>query len=249
MNPIKRTISLEHGRARGEGPLYGTLTATSFYFKVQFTQNIDDMGMFSDFPFMQAMTLNLPLTMEEKLLRLSGAEAPHWFVKGGEISGTTDSKLEGLRSYNPLNPYIVNFDIEKENYINFEGITINGVSRVTNLSGNSATYTYDAHNDLNIGTVNQDTGILYVGDLSNTNDSSTQMVFQSEGWNDTNSQLSAIAKEEYLMGIISIPEIENDLFIDRGIVTVMESHLRMSEVESLDHLLRYGNGFYNIVRQ
>lgn len=249
MEIIKKVISLEQGKSRGEGPLYGTLTATSFYFKVQFTQDVDDMGMFTDYSFQPAFTLNRELTMEEKLLRLSGAEAFHWYQYGGQITGFTDSKLEGLRSYNPSNPYIVGFDIERENYNNYQNQPKNGVSRVTNISGDVITYTYDANNDINIGTSNQNTGILYRDDISNINDDTTFMRYQAEGWNITNSQLSAIIKEEYLMGITSPPEIENDVFIDRGVVTVMESHLRMSEVESLDHLIRYGNGFYNVVRQ
>lgn len=249
MEVIKKVISLEQGRARGEGSLYGTLTATSFFFKIQFTQDVDDMGMFSDYSFIPTATLNRDLTMGEKFLRLSGAEASHWYESGGGISGFTDSKVEGLRSYNPLNPFIVDFDIERENYFNFQGTPINGVSRVTNISGDTVTYTYDAKNDLNIGTSNQTTGILYKENINSITDDVTLMKYQSEGWNSTNSQLSAIIKEEYLMGITTFPEIENDVFIDRGVITVMESHLRMSEVESLDHLIRYGNGFYNVVRQ
>ena len=249
MEVIKKIISLEHARARGEGELYGTLTATSFYFKVQLTQNIDDLGLFTDYSFIPSFILDREITMEEKTLRLQGTESSHWFKKNGEISGYTDSKREGIRSYNPINPYIIGFDIEREDYINFSGETINGVSRVTNLSGDMITYVYDANNDVNIGTPQQNTGILYREDMSNLNDDATYMKYNSEGWNETNSQLSAIIKEEYLIGITSPPEIKNDVFIDRGIVTVMESHLRMSEIESLDHLIRYGNGFFNIVRQ
>lgn len=249
MEVIKKVISLEQGRSRASDASFGTLTATSFFFKIQFTQDVDDMGMFTDYAFQPAMTLNRDLTMEEKFLRLPGAEAFHWYENGGQITGFTDSKIEGLRSYNPSNPYVVNFDIERENYNNFSGTPINGVSRITNVSGDVITYTYDAKNDLNIGTLGQTTGILYEEDITSATDDVTLMRYQAEGWNMTNTQLSAIVKEEYLMGITTYPEIENDVFIDRGVVTVMESHLRMSEVESLDHLLRYGNGFYNVVRQ
>jgi hypothetical protein len=61
--------------------------------------------------------------------------------------------------------------------------------------------------------------------------------------------LSALTKEEYLFGIISPPEVQSDVFIDRGITTVMDKHLRMSEIKNLGQLSRYGNGFYNLTKQ
>lgn len=50
------------------------------------------------------------------------------------------------------------------------------------------------------------------------------------------------------MGIINKPEIKNDVFIDRGVITPMEPHLRLSEVETLEHLINYGNGYFNVVK-
>jgi hypothetical protein len=55
--------------------------------------------------------------------------------------------------------------------------------------------------------------------------------------------LSASIKEEYLFGIISPPEVENQVFIDRGVVSIMDMHLRLSEIKDLGQLSRYGNGF------
>ena len=60
--------------------------------------------------------------------------------------------------------------------------------------------------------------------------------------------LSALTKEEYLFGIISKPEVQNGVFIDRGVISVMDMHLRMSEIKNLGELTRYGNGFYTIRR-
>lgn len=252
MEVIKKIISLEQAKTRAEGGEYGTLTATSFYFKVQFNQTIDDMGMFTDVPYIPSIPSISgvkTLTMGEKFLRVNDVGVGAWFKSGDKITGLTDSKLEGLKTYKPSTPYVVGFDIEKETYKNYKGNTVVGVSRVTSISGDTIVYTYDARNDNNIGTQNQTTGILYSEDITSTIPSGTTMVFNAEGWNTTNASLSAITKEEYLMGIINPPEVKNDVFIDRGVVTVMESHLRLSEVESLDHLVRYGNGFYNVVKQ
>jgi hypothetical protein len=65
-----------------------------------------------------------------------------------------------------------------------------------------------------------------------------------EGWNATNTELFAYIRREYLLGIVSEPEIQSDVFIDRGQVTVLENHLRLSEIRSLDALLAHGNGYY-----
>jgi hypothetical protein len=39
------------------------------------------------------------------------------------------------------------------------------------------------------------------------------------------------------------PEVENQVFIDRGVVSIMDMHLRLSEIKDLGQLSRYGNGF------
>ncbi len=70
-----------------------------------------------------------------------------------------------------------------------------------------------------------------------------------QGWNQTNTSLAAITKEEYLFGIVSRPEVENDVFIDRGQTNVMDLHLRLSEITNMEELVRYGNGYYKINKQ
>jgi hypothetical protein len=71
----------------------------------------------------------------------------------------------------------------------------------------------------------------------------TTFHYVGEGFNETNTSLSAISKEEYLFGIIS-PQSRNDVFIDRGVISVMDMHLRLSEIKD-KQLERYGNGFIN----
>jgi hypothetical protein len=61
--------------------------------------------------------------------------------------------------------------------------------------------------------------------------------------------LSALTKEEYLFGVTSQPEVQSDVFIDRGINSVFEKHLKLSEITNIDELQRYGNGFFNLTVQ
>jgi hypothetical protein len=295
MEVIKRTISFEPATVRytgGTSP-YGTMTADTFYINVMLTQNIDDMGMYTDMSFISGSTLPSEqpdyTTLINKLIgsgltfpfmygiqpptptgpidntniRLTGDSLSDYWVYASRITGFTDSKKTDVKGYSNTQPFQTGFDINKTIYTNYIGNTIDGRTRITyqSLPSLSAvTYVFDANNDVNIGTVNQNSGILYTdysGLTRQVTDSLgnkiatplTTMQYDGEGWNQTNTSLSAQTKEEYLFGITQPPEVQSDVFIDRGGITVLEKHLRLSEIESLEHLERYNNGFYKIVTQ
>ena len=52
--------------------------------------------------------------------------------------------------------------------------------------------------------------------------------------------------QEYLFGVIFQPEVKSEVFIERGITSVMDKHLRLSEIKDLNELSRYGNGLYTL---
>jgi hypothetical protein len=275
MEIIQRKILLEDNIDRNyDSPTYGQLTATSFYVNVMLTQNIDDMGMFTDaiylpnfpnnytpvnytvltnkllsngiiFPFMSGI---LPISAQTQInpqTRVTGkTDSDYYDYTNNRISGYTDSRANDVESYNKNEKYRVGFDMTTETYKNYSGGTVNGVSRVTSSDPSALTYIFDVDkNDPNIGTINQKDGLYFSdNELKNT----TFMSFIGQGWNETNISLSATTKEEYLLGIISRPEIESDVFIDRGIVTVYEKHLKMSEITNLAQLSRYGSGFFSL---
>tara|TARA_R110000796_G_scaffold219934_1_gene336023 strand:+ start:49009 stop:49701 length:693 start_codon:yes stop_codon:yes gene_type:complete len=214
----------------------------NIYLKVPLYQNIDNMGLRTDMPFGTNIITEL---------------INDHFRQGGIIISTSDSKLSQLKSYDEDEQYKVDFNIKRENYVNYLGEPIIGVDRVTNISGETVTYVFDAVRDSFIGTTGQTTGILYqdnpiddvdIPDELDSDVTQTRVQYKSEGWNQRNTSLDPQIQEEYLLGIISEPEVESDVFIDRSTFSVLDTHLRLSEVESLDHLTRYGNGFYNINR-
>lgn len=288
---VKRKILLEDSIDRTyNSPTWGLITATTFYINVLLTQNIDDMGLFTDLSFIASgNTYNIQpdYTILINKLNLSGITSP--FMSGGtplitgltgtnaltlripskvvsgyydfgnlKISGSTDSKLEDVRSYDASNPFRVGFNTNSEGYISYNNLLISGVSRVTSM-GDPRIYVFDTLPDANIGTTNQIYGLRYLDYTGSSrqvvidNISSriplTNFNYIGEGWNMTNVSLSALVKEEYLFGIISPPEIQSDVIIDRGITTVMDMHLRLSEINDLGHLSRYGNGYYKLSKQ
>jgi len=212
----------------------------NIHIKLNLTQNIDGLGMLTDIPS--------DITKDYQT----------FFKKGGKIVMASDSNLEAVRSYKEDEPYIPGFDIDKGDYKNYEWIQINGVSRVTKIDDEEITYVIDTNKDVNIGTTGQTTGILYVDNPKdglptnrtlNSEEMTTRVEFMSEGWNTTNISIDPTIQEEYLLGIISEPEVNIDVFIDRGVTSVLDKHLRLSEIENLAHLTKYGNGFYNINKE
>lgn len=215
------------------------------------------------FPFMFGITpqmLNPTFTniSNSPYTRFSGATVDQWFFSGGFVSGFTNDKLNLVRSYDAAdlyNPAIIN---DAENYDNYFGVFISGVTKVVD-DGNPIIYAVDAESQPPffqvIGTNAQTTGIRYktysdetypLVDFDNniTLKPKTEFRFVSEGWNDTNVDLRAYIRREYLMGIVSPPEVQSDVFIDRGATTVLEDHLILGEIRGLDALQDYRNGYF-----
>jgi hypothetical protein len=262
MELIKRKIVLEDSTDRNyNSSTWGTVTASTFYINVFLTQNIDDMGLFTDLEYIPSITAdtysNLSSTDLISLRFQNTNETKYYNYQNSVITGTTDSKKEELMSYDETDRYIVGFDMDVETYTDYEGNTINGVSRITSDSEPNI-YVFDTEDNANIGTNSQTSGILYkdytgqtrtvIIDGQPTTIPLTEFRYIGQGYNQTNVSLSALTKEEYLFGIISKPEVQNGVFIDRGVISVMDMHLRMSEIKNLGELTRYGNGFYTIRR-
>lgn len=214
------------------------------------------------FPFMYGITpnntQNYTIT-EEKTLRIPSTVVDDYYNYGNlQITGATDSKLEDVRTYSTENPFQIGFNIGTNTYTNYENNTIVGVDRVKTLS-EPTIYVFDTPNNSDLGTPTQINGLQYLdytGSTRNVNIDGimgtiplTVVKYNGEGWNETNTSLSGLTKEEYLFGIISRPEVESDVFIDRGTISVMDYHLKLSEIKNLGQLTRYGNGFYKINKQ
>ena len=58
--------------------------------------------------------------------------------------------------------------------------------------------------------------------------------------------LFPIVKEEILIGMINAPEIQSNVFIDRGKLSGNESLLRLGEIDSMNDLINYGYGYFKL---
>lgn len=292
MEVLKRKILLENSIDRNyNSPTWGSITATTFYLKINLTQNVDDMGLFTDieyipkennnpslpdytllldklnssgftFPFMTGATSPIMTgitSTNRNILRMpSSVESDYYIYGNSAITGLTDSKIDDVKSYDRNNQYRIGFDTNTQVYINYDNLNILGVDRVYSMS-EPRIYVFNTPNDSNLGTNSQIYGLQYLDYTGETREvvidnikstiPLTQFRYIGEGWNETNTSLSAITKEEYLFGIINPPEVQSDVFINRGQISVLDMHLRLSEIKNLGELSRYGNGFYKLNKQ
>jgi hypothetical protein len=206
------------------------------------------------FNFMTGATTNVIEDGTLPNIRYPGKVKDSYFINGISVTGITDDKLYSVLSYNNSMPYIPLFNITEGDYIDFEGNPYVGGTKVIQVNNqNPISYIIDGDvTDIN-------NPFPYLGILYNTYSAITatrpffydtipltELYYKSQGFNDTNTILSAETKEEYLFGITLKPTVESDLFIDRGITSITQSHMQLGEVTNMEELINYGNGYYEI---
>jgi len=134
------------------------------------------------------------------------------------VSGYTKSKLTSLSSYGSVR-YATNVPI-------FQNGQLYGVI-------NEMDTDYTAYTINNV-------------DYYDYPDGTTLFVENSSGITANDISVSAITKQEVLLDMVSSPEIQSEVFIDRGKNSAFEGLERLGEVDNLGDLTRYGYGFYKI---
>lgn len=134
------------------------------------------------------------------------------------VSGFTQSRLSELKVYGP-EPYIV------------------GLNRI--LSDNTEGYVVSITPELTEYIINDQTYI----DFAN---GTTIFVVQSEGFTENTITATTITKFEYLMNVIEQPEIQSNVFIERGKNSGLENFRRIGDVNNTGALQTYGYGFFDV---
>jgi hypothetical protein len=80
-------------------------------------------------------------------------------------------------------------------------------------------------------------------------DNTTIYIVGSSGLTSNWMVQSAMTKNEYLMNIVDDPEVQSDIFIERGKNSALERIERLGEVDNIGDLENYGYGFFNFVDQ
>ena len=72
-------------------------------------------------------------------------------------------------------------------------------------------------------------------------------IFVVSGVSSVDYVCSAITKNEVLLNVISEPEIQSNVFIERGKNSGLERIMRLGEVDNIGDIEKYGYGFFNII--
>lgn len=81
-------------------------------------------------------------------------------------------------------------------------------------------------------------------------DDGTTIYFeQSSGFTENNLIAEPIVKEEVLLGVVDQPQIQTNVYVERGKNSAYEKIQRLGEVDNLGDLLNYGYGFFNVEKK
>lgn len=254
---------------------WGQIVVDKIDLNILLTQNIDDIGIYLDVDYVDevpnysvlqnyyattltGLTWTTPLphntvftgpyTFDQQILyRLKGQTVANYYFSGGTVTGITNSIINAVKTYNQLIPYQVGFNLNANPTQYFSG--------VLSLTSGSTIYVLDAliSNLTNSGIkyIDENTKRTVYDDVFKIDRiiNNTFFSYNAPGWNSSNISLSALTKEELDLGVVFPHEIDNDVFIDRGAISVEENQMKLSEIDSLSQLQRYGNKYYNIKNQ
>ena len=174
----------------------------------------------------------------------------------GLIKGTTQHKLDVIKTYDPNNPYVIGINGVTDIYIDDEGVEvieyiIGEIKYTTRLIKQLRQFKPPGVTAININnpsnltkpyipgdTNTERLDIIYPTTFEYTTPNTTQ--YDDEGY--------FLFKNEVKMGVISTPKIDDQVFIDRKPMAVFESQSRLSNIKSLQDLEEYNNGYYNIIK-
>ncbi|MFW6219282.1 MAG: hypothetical protein ACOC33_00310 [bacterium] len=140
------------------------------------------------------------------------------------ITGTTESKLEQLRTFSPSSDFFKRYKISTGN--NDNGV----IQSATNINTGIISYRIDQ--------------ITFV---TNTGTSITTFSFGASNICETGVTENNIYREDKSTFLIEPIKTETDLLLERQQLSVFENHYRMKGIENLTELINYGGGYFNII--
>lgn len=230
-----------------DNPKFGEIDKSFIVFPIMFQQSLDDMGLFTNCDYEEA--INLINSDPDPYKRLTALPLENYYTQDSmEVTGITEAHLDRVTSYNISNPYIEGFNLALLPSQSFTGV----------LEIKTDSIVYVVGGDVSTGgTYVVNTGVLFetfvetrlVEDPITGEQVAiplTTFSYYTQGHQSYNTKLYAIVHEDKYLGIVGVPRVDNDVLIDRGTVNVLERFLKMSEIDSTEQLKRYGQGFFNL---
>lgn len=149
------------------------------------------------------------------------------------VTGFTSSRVSELAQYGPIK-----YEVNKP---------VKGITGTTIINGNVVP-TYGI-----VGVINTITpfytaytisDIVYYDYTGNT----TIYIVNSSGITSNMIVAEPLTKEEVLLKISDQPQVQSDIYIERGKNSGLERTQRLGEVDNLGDLIEYGYGFFNVTK-
>jgi len=144
------------------------------------------------------------------------------------VSGTTKSRITELKLYGDWSTFPPLFS---HNYHVGTPVIANG--KVWGMITDAQVGTYTAYTIDSFNYIDYENG-------------RTVFYENSSGFTENNITAVPITKEEVLMNVIDQPQIQSNVYIERGKTSAYEVIQRMGEVDNLGDMINYGYGFFKV---
>ncbi len=213
------------------------------------TQNVDDMGIFTDHEFVVS---NNTLTNKPQGFnsfeygRLPGAPQYFYYYNNVTVTGNTDDGyLNQVRSNrvdsnnNPI--YVPYLNTSNDTTNIFNGVISEDLEKTIYKIGASPS---DILNT-GVGFTTYKNKFVKTKDEYGKNLSyfKTDFEINNGGWGINNVSLSAITKKEEYLGVVFPPEVDSVVFINRGVADIFERHSLLSELKTTNDIDTNRGGF------
>tara|TARA_R110000803_G_scaffold24462_1_gene58936 strand:+ start:707 stop:1582 length:876 start_codon:yes stop_codon:yes gene_type:complete len=213
------------------------------------TQNVDDMGIFTDNEYVPAdnTLISKPQGFNSfEYGRLPGAPQYFYYYDNVTVTGNTDDGyLNQVRSYrvdsnnNPIYVPYLNTSDDSSNV--FNGVISQDLEKIIYKIGATPS---DILNT-GVGFTTYKNQFVKTKDEYGKNLSyfKTDFEINNGGWGINNVSLSAITKKEEYLGVVFPPEIDSVVFINRGVADIFERHSLLSELKTTNDVDTNRGGF------
>jgi len=216
------------------------------------TQNIDDMGLFTDSTYTPSdneLTTKPENFNSFQYGRLAGAPLSFYLTGYNTFSGNTDdgylNQVSSYRLDSSGNPIFVPFLNTSDNTKHiFNGVISEDSEKTKYKIGADATEVENYQQGYVSEILSGIELTTYKNRYTKTIDeygkklSYYKTIFQSNsgGWNIDNTTLSAVTKKEEYLGIVFQPEVKSVVFINRGVADIFERHSILSEIKTTNDI-------------
>jgi hypothetical protein len=159
------------------------------------------------------------------------------------ITGYTSSRLNEVKTLDPNNPYKVGVKGVYNVQPDFIEYYLDGILYKTYIQNIPTFFQRGKNSDFN-RVSNLKT---YNTPLKFLDPYKQNTIFKYQPSRD-NFEYKPLIKEENKLEQVFLPEIEDEIFIERTFTNVYERHMRLMDINNIGQLEIYKNGFFNVKR-